>query len=110
VWASMCIPGMEMGTTPATVAASSASHAPGMSMPAAGHRQLEGPGTDSGSPAAPHCPLAPAPGTCLAFAASLPAHAPESFVPSPEGASAVVPPGDARQILLVSAFFRPPRA
>jgi hypothetical protein len=110
VWASTCMPGMGMGGEPATATAPAA-HAAGMAMQApAGAESAHGLGTDSGSSQAPPCPLAPAPGACIALATSLPAHAPESLAPSPEGAPAVVSSDDVRPVLLVFAFFRPPRA
>jgi hypothetical protein len=101
VWASTCMPGMGMARGTAMAVGAGAGHAEGVD--------------SSGSPnqhsdQLPHCPLAPAAGACIALATSLPAHAPESLAPSPEGAPAVVSSNDARPVLLVFAFFRPPRA
>jgi hypothetical protein len=100
VWASTCMAGMGMARNTA------------MTMGAAGHPEGV---DDCGSPdqhseQLPHCPFAPASGSCIALATSLPAHAPESFAPSPGGAPAIVSSNDARPVLLVFAFFRPPRA
>jgi hypothetical protein len=111
VWASTCMPGMGMGTTSATMGGARAAQAGGMAMQTpSGAAEAHGSGRGSGSPETPHCPLAPAPGSCVALSISIPAQAPESLAPSPEGAPAVASPDDARHILLVSSFFRPPRA
>lgn len=110
VWASTCMPGMECDTARASLPVTGA-HAPGIEMPMQmGPVRGSGGRRDSRSPETPHCPVAPTPGVCVALAVSIPAHAPESFVPSPEGALAVASPPEARHILVISAFFRPPRA
>ncbi|HET8655804.1 MAG TPA: hypothetical protein VFL93_09850 [Longimicrobiaceae bacterium] len=111
VRASTCTRGMEMGAPPAAMEAASTARAAGMAMQrSAGAERAHGTETGSDAPGVPHCPLTTVPGSCLVLTISIPAHAPESFVPSPEGAAVVASPGDARHILLASSFFRPPRA
>lgn len=106
VWASTCALGM--GTEMASMDAA----APDAGCPAATvGSHADGSGTDPSRPDAPHCPFVPAgaAGSC-ALAASLPAGSFASLAPSPEGALLTVSPDNARDLLLASAFFRPPRA
>jgi hypothetical protein len=109
VWASTCAPGMGMDSA-AMASMDVASHE--VDCPAAtigSHTDRSG--TDRNQTDVPHCPFVPAwvAGSC-AVAASLPAGSFASLSPSAEGALLAVAPDDARDILLVSAFFRPPRA
>lgn len=106
VWASMCMPAMEMGEAPAA----EMSDASDRMMDMASQGVHTGGETPDG-PEPPHCPFAPVStaGTCVA-AASLPAASPIELVPSLEGALLVVAPEQKRDLLLVSALFHPPRA
>jgi hypothetical protein len=99
VWASTCMPGMEMTQSSA------------MAMGAVGHTDGVDASGDSRqhSEPLPHCPFAPVSGSCIALATSLPASAPESLAPSPEGAPAVVSFNDALPARPVFDFFHPPR-
>ncbi|CAN5208466.1 hypothetical protein BH24GEM2_BH24GEM2_14950 [soil metagenome] len=105
VWASTCAPGMgmEAGAVASMGGAGSQAECPDavLESPASGGQHDQ--------PAAPDCPLALAAGSC-AVAATLPAHAPETLVPLPEGALLTISPDYMRDLLLVSALFHPPRA
>lgn len=106
VWASTCVPGMETGGAPAAATM----HDGHMDMGApSGSERAEDAGTETGSPTMPRCPLAPASGSCVALTVSLPAHVPDSFVPSPTGVLLLTAPVQSRDLLVASAFFRPPR-
>jgi hypothetical protein len=98
VWASTCMPGMEM-TRGSAMAMGAAAHADGM----------DDSGSSGDSDHLPRCPFAPVSGSCIALAISLPASAVESLVPSPEGAPAVVSSNDALPARPVFDFFHPPR-
>lgn len=106
-WASICAGGMDMEATSAVSAMVDGSEAMPM-------RDMNGSGPvlpDPDSPQAPHCPFAPlaAAGSCLTTA-SLPAATLDYSVLSPEGAVLPVSRNQTRHLLLVSSFFRPPRA
>ncbi len=107
-WASSCLEAaeMEMAAAPAIGAvAPGASCMVGMALPHADAPSE----TQSDGSQAPHCPLTVAAGSC-AGALSLPSESAVSLAPSPEGADLVISPDQARDLLLASAFFRPPRA
>jgi hypothetical protein len=107
VWASTCMPGMGMG---AGEMVSVGGAAPQADCPdVMTESRAEDSGTQRNHSGAPHCPFASAAGSC-AVAATLPAHAPETLVPSPEGALLTISPDYMRDLLLVSALFHPPRA
>ena len=67
--------------------------------------------TKSPDPEGPHCPMAPAAssGACSTVA-TVPAEAPDFSALSPESAIVPLSASQTRDLLLVSAFFRPPRA
>ena len=107
-WASSCPEGaeMEMAAAPAVGAI-----APGVScMVGMAQPHADAPaGTQGDGSQAPHCQLGVAAGSCTG-AVSLPAESAVSLAPSPEGADLVISSDQARDLLLASAFFRPPRA
>lgn len=105
-WASTCAPGAE-----STVEASDdeASGIPVDCPTDMGMSHSDGPRSGHDQPDAPACPFGPmAASGCVA--PSLPAHAPMAVALAPEGALLVISPDLTRDRLLVSAFFRPPRA
>lgn len=112
VWASTCEPGMAgMGVESMLVAPADVSSTE-LDCPTNTGMSHSG-GTETGQDKAdtPACPFGPmaASGAC-AVAPLLPARAPVSLAPSPEGALLVVSPDPMRDLLSVFAFFRPPRA
>ncbi len=106
-WASSCPEAaeMEMPAPAVGAIAPGASCMAGMALP---HADAPADTQDDGSQV-PHCPLGVAAGSCTG-AVSLPAESAVSLAPSPEGADLVISPDQARDLLLASAFFRPPRA
>ena len=110
-WALACSP--EMGAeSVATAPASAGTGGMDMDCPApAGTSHSDDSGTDPDRPKAPHCPFGPAAaGGACAIAPPLPGEARVAIAPSPEGALLLVAPDPMRDLLSVSAFFRPPRA
>lgn len=106
VWASTCRPGMELDTALEVEAPSAADCV--MDMPT---QSDESEGETPDRPMPPSCPFAAAnPAGSCAVAASHPAASPLDLAPLPEGALLVLSADRTRNLLLVSAFFRPPRA
>lgn len=110
LWASTCY--TEMGSGAFTTSsmegeAPSGACAAGMIMPSTD----ESGDTDGSHSGVPHCPLIPvgATGSCTGVV-SLPAGPLDDLAPSPEGALLSLAPDQARDLLLVAAFFHPPRA
>lgn len=107
LWASACAPGMDPGT-----ASTAASMMGGCAAEVASNMDANGPAdTESAHPEGPQCPMAPAAssGTCSGVV-TIPADAPDFSVLSPESAIVPFSASQTRDLLLVSAFFRPPRA
>lgn len=106
-WASSCQSGMAMESGVAASAEMGGMAGMPMDCSAAGGAHQNGSGQDG----APRCPLGTmaVAGACVA-APSLPPSGMTVPAPAPEGALLLVSPDPMRDLLSVSAFFRPPRA
>ncbi|MEW5926082.1 MAG: hypothetical protein AB1941_01215 [Gemmatimonadota bacterium] len=107
LWASTCASGMDSGTVSA---ADSMADDRGVEMaPMMDADRSED--TQPTHPEGPQCPMASAAasGVCSTVA-TVPAEAPDFTALLPEGAIVPLSASQTRDLLLVSAFFRPPRA
>lgn len=107
LWASTCASGMNSGT-----ASAAASMMDGCGVGMAPMMDAErSEDTQPTQPEGPQCPMAPAAssGAC-STQATVPAEAPDFSALSPENAIVPLSASQTRDLLLVTAFFRPPRA
>lgn len=107
LWASACVPEMnsEKASTAASMMGGCAAETPSTV-------DADGSGdTQSTHPDGPQCPMAPvaSTGACVSVA-TVPAEAPDFSALSPGSAIVPLSASQTRDLLLVSAFFRPPRA
>lgn len=108
LWASMCPPEMPMAGVEEVVGEEEPQPACPMEMGLASSDTSEP--VEQPGPQAPTCPLGPlgVSGSCVA--ASLPATTTQMAPSLPEDAQLSLPPDSARDLLLATPFFHPPKA